>query len=878
MEKNIGKIITLVQKGNDKSTSKEQVSWAVDYFKDILEKKWFTVNVSDEINNKKGIGLTIIIEDTQSDPSTDFLSKEDQPIAPESFVIERVTVKDQPTLFVIGADVRGLVYAILELSDIVQNATDPLQELLNLTRIKEQPANPIRSVKRLFVNEKLDKSWFYDKDFWREYLSELANQRFNRFSLALGMGYDLGHDPDIKDFYFCFAYPFLVSVPGYKVNVSDLSEDERNKNLETLRFIGQETKRRGLEFQVGIWTQAYEPEDSPDIRYKISGLNEENHAPYCRDALKTLLTECPEIDGLTIRVHYESGIPEPAHLFWKVVLEGPALSGRPVNLDLHPKGIDDELLQVAEDNGIPFTISPKFWAEHMGLPYHQAEIRETELPIEPNPEAGKMIITTTSRRFTRYGYADFFKEDRNYDIFFRIWPGTQRVLLWGDPEMAAEYGRAGSFCGSTGVELMEPLSFKSRKTSETTTGRDPYVDPSLRLGLQDWRKYLYSYRLWGRLLYNPDANPETWRRYLRNEFQTAADSCESSLKYASKILPLFTVAHSPSVANNNYWPEIYSNIMIVDQEEKPAYHCDGREPATFNHVSPLDPGLFYRVDEFTEDMIKDQISSKISPIETANLLEEFASLATQHLSDATKAIGKHQEPSFRRLAIDVKVQSGLGLFFANKFRAGTAFAFFEKVGDPELLNQALTYYRAAKIAWEQVVDVTKDVYTDDITFGYVPFMRGHWADRVQAIEDDIANMEKQMDLAKKEVSLEEVERAKKWLFQIQVDNVSSCEHTPPTEFQRGDDIKIALELPNASPEVNVKLKYRQVNQAQSYQSLTMERQGERVVTKIPSSYTDSPYPLVYYFEIETADNQKQMYPGFDNSLCNQPYFSIRQSR
>ena len=26
------------------------------------------------------------------------------------------------------------------------------------------------------------------------------------------------------------------------------------------------------------------------------------------------------------------------------------------------------------------TVSPKFWAEHMGMPYHQADIRELERP------------------------------------------------------------------------------------------------------------------------------------------------------------------------------------------------------------------------------------------------------------------------------------------------------------------------------------------------------------------------------------------------------------------------------------------------------------------------------------------------------------------
>ncbi|MDQ0253321.1 hypothetical protein J2S74_000693 [Evansella vedderi] len=871
MTSNIGKQIAIICNLEDQVNVNPQIDWAVEQLKETLESKWFHVNLSNEIVEDEGTVFTVVVgnlNDNSLDPHP--------PVEAESIVINPVKINDNPGLVITGADSRAIVYGLLEVCDCIKHAEDPLLELENFLPVNEKPANTIRSVKRLFVNEHTDKLWFYNKDFWREYLTELATHRFNRFSLALGMGYDNGHDPDIKDFYFCFAYPFLVSVPGYNVYVEGLSIEERNKNLNMLRFIGQEANRRGIEFHLGLWTHTYEPEESPDLRYRINGVNDDNHATYCRDAIKTLLEECPEIDGLTIRVHYESGIPEPAHLFWKVVLKGVALSDRTINLDLHPKGIDDELLQVAEENGVPFTISPKFWAEHMALPYHQAAIRETELPVDPTPEAGKMIITTTSRRFTRYGYADFLKEDRNYEMFFRIWPGTQRVLLWGDPEIAAGYGRAGSFCGSKGIELMEPLSFKSRKTSETPSGRDPYIDPALRLGINDWKKYRYSYRLWGRLLYNPDANQETWQRYLRNEFAKAAEASENSLKYASKILPLITLAHMPSVANNHYWPEIYSNIFIIDTDGKPEYHCDGRHPDTFNVASPLDPELFYRIDEFTEDMMNNQKSSKISPIETAAILEDLAKSAKQNLVKANELIKDKRDPSFRRLAIDVEVQIHMGLFFANKFRAATAYAFYEKVGAKELLDKALFYYRKARDEYEKIADVTRSIYTNDITFGYVPYMRGHWTDRIEGIEEDMKRMEKQTQFIITEPSTEALERATVWLNGKSKAKEISVEHTPPLIFQRGDDVSIALQL-HGTDQGKVTMKYRRVNQAEGYKSVTMERKGNEFTSTIPSSYTDSLYPLVYYFEVEDDRNEKRQYPGFENTLSNQPYFVIRQS-
>ena len=140
-------------------------------------------------------------------------------------------------------------------------------------------------------------------------------------------------------------------------------------------------------------------------------------------------------------------------------------SGRKVEIDMHAKGIDQGMIDLALATGMPVKVSPKFWAEHMGMPYHQADIRDQEMPKPDHRDSGLMALSAGSRSFTRYGYADLMREDRRFDILWRIWPGTQRLLLWADPVFAAGYARAFQFCGSSGVEIMEPLSFKGRRGS-----------------------------------------------------------------------------------------------------------------------------------------------------------------------------------------------------------------------------------------------------------------------------------------------------------------------------------------------------------------------------------------------------------------------------
>ncbi len=79
---------------------------------------------------------------------------------------------------------------------------DPTQ----FSPLVESPANKIRSVMRMFVSDVEDKAWYNDRAFWTEYLDLLAAQRFNRFNLALGLGYD--GPTGVRDSYFYFAIPF----------------------------------------------------------------------------------------------------------------------------------------------------------------------------------------------------------------------------------------------------------------------------------------------------------------------------------------------------------------------------------------------------------------------------------------------------------------------------------------------------------------------------------------------------------------------------------------------------------------------------------------------------------------------------------------------
>lgn len=796
------------------------------------------------------------------------------PHAAEGLKLAPGRLRSKPATVAAGADVRGLVYALLELADRVNYGTDLVAALKITEAIDEVPANEVRSISRSFVSEAEDKTWYYDKDFWRSYLDTLASQRFNRFNLAYGIGWDFPRN--VTGDYFHFAYPYLLDVPGYDVRVLPLAKGERERNLEALRFISDETAARGISFQVGIWTHAYQWTDSPHAAHHVEGLNSTNHAAYCRDALHLLLQSCPSIEGVTFRIHGESGIPEGSYDLWQEIFQGIVRTGRRIEIDMHAKGMDEKMIEVAVGTGMPVKISPKFWAEHMGLGYHQAAIRELEMPPKNQKDPGFFALSEGARKFLRYGYGDLYQKDRKYGILFRMWPGTQRVLLWGDPAMASAYGRTSHFCGASGVELFEPMFFKGRKGSGLPGGRCAYADESLSPRF-DFEKYQYTYRIWGQHLYTPNARPETWRRYLNAKAGAAAPHLERALANSSRVLPLLTTAHLVSASNNSFWPEVYTNMPIVENSV-PAPFRDTPEPRRFGTVSPLDPQLFSTIEQHAAELLKGEQTGKYSPVEVASWFETFTSTSTEAVAAAQSKVPAPRSVDFRRAIADVAIQNGLGEFFAAKLRSGVLYAIFQQSGDGAALQSAVEQYEKAVASFRSLANSAEKVYRSDITYGPGRYQRGHWLDRIPAIEADLAAMQALLQKQAASTSHPKAAKAVQLALSRPARPAISCRHTPPKSFQAGESVTLAV-TPQVRGErvASGRLHYRRVDQSEEWQSCDLEPAGQVFRATIPGAYTKSPFHLQYYFELRQGPASVGLHPGFTADLANQPYFVIEQA-
>ena len=861
--------VSLVVAPQDRIASAAAPSWAVRALADAFGAQGETAKTYPRIEEAPAGDRLIVIAGVGNEAAKQVVTgaRAAMPSDPESFALVPGNAGGRPALVAAGADERGLVYAVLELADRVKYGSS----LDIKSPIREKPANAIRSCARCFVSDVEDKSWYYDRALWPEYLTMLAANRFNRFNLTFGIGYNSNRD--VPDSYLYFPYPFLLPVPGYKVTATGLPDAERDRNLESLKFIAKETVARGIQFNLALWSHAYQWPDA-GTNYRIAGLTPETHAAYCRDGLIALLRAVPEITGLSLRVHSESGIPAGRYDFWETVFSAIPQAGRKIDVDVHAKGTDERHIAIARSTGMPVSMAPKFWAEHMGMPYHQAAIRDQEFQPGRGLEG--------ARNFLRYGYGDYLKDTRPYGIIHRIWPGTQRHLLWGDPAMAAGYGRAFSFSGSLGVELFEPLSFKGRMGSGIPGGRIAYSDKTLN-PKWDWQKYEYQYRVWGRSIYNPETDPDGYRRWLRHELQAAAPPMEAALATASRVLPVITTTHGPSASNNLYWPEMYMNMPIVNEKRAQPY-SDTPVPRVFGTVSAFDPQLFATVNDSAEDLIRGGNSARYTSLDVAQWLEDMSTSAISNRTQALARASQKSSPELRRMAADVSIQAGIGRFFAYKMRSGVLWHLYQTTGDRTALTEAAKAYRKARDAWAAMSQEARAVYASDITYGKNANMRGNWFDRIAGIDADLADMDARLadttpltpSAPSAKMDPADISRAIAACLARPARLTVAARHTPAASFDPGKPIEVSVAFNASRPNRKVTLAYRQADQSQSWRSVEMSGRDNEFSATIPGDYTQSPYPIQYFFEVHEPGGSA-IYPGFSPDLSNQPYILVRRS-
>jgi len=167
--------VALVADPADAVVSAPASQWALKQLREALSQAGTSVQEYERIEQIKPDELTIIASTASAPHLASSAVVSGRTKVPESLAIFETQLSGRKVLAACGEDPRGLSYALCELADRVRH--DPnLDASLAIDRpIVERPANQTRSVMKQFTSELYDKTWFYDKEQWNQYLSMLAS-------------------------------------------------------------------------------------------------------------------------------------------------------------------------------------------------------------------------------------------------------------------------------------------------------------------------------------------------------------------------------------------------------------------------------------------------------------------------------------------------------------------------------------------------------------------------------------------------------------------------------------------------------------------------------------------------------------------------------
>ena len=650
------------------------------------------------------------------------------------------------------------------------------------------------------------------------------------------------------------VYPYFFQVPGFqKTKIrKDLQKSPENY-LNQLRRIGEISHNYGLEFVFGIWGHGRS-------ETLIEGLPKEDkeYTQYCSKGMQELLKSVPEIDGIQLRVNYESGVGgfgNTADEFWKEIIYavGKANSNRNGNLflDIRAKGLTNKIRKWASETNIDFSVTSKYTWEGTGLPYHPLQMRKAELDLIHNFDKRQ-----------RYGYADFLYDSRNFDFIYRLWGiGTKRMFTWADPDYAKRFSNTTRFGGGKGFQVTPPMA---RKTNTWNL----ISDVSMVYYQWEDERYWAWYELFGRLGYSTSTNPEVWERTFKQHYGNAYPFILEAYSTAGKVMPLITSSHLTNHPANYNWAEMDSGGALFTAHNANWLHK--QKERTYQSAEPGDPGMFYIIQDYVKDVIAKNVQPKITPIQLADYYKKLSDDILENLSKVkSEEIPKEFQKEFQTNDIDLRITSALSMYHAEKTIASVNYVFYEETQDETYLSLAVQHLEKAKSNWQIIVGFTDKIYHTAPLFLHD---NDTWKDRLVEIEKDLDSLTKISGNSKQNSIQSE-------RFNYGKTNLSfshGFDAMVPSVIKAKDTLQVIFKSNRFTEETQIpRVHYRMANMTLgAFNKQKMNWNGNAYVAQIPTENLNPDYDLLVYFTSVSSNEEVIVYPGIYNKNHSSPYYTI----
>jgi hypothetical protein len=142
--------VSIVIDPTDTVASSSVSLWAAEELEKALSARGVTTLCCQRITQANAGDVCLIVAGLTSPLAKDVLKKLGAIVEarPEALGVFPAAVEGRRVTLVCGHDPRAMVFALLDLADRVQNASDPVASLDTLSSLAEQSANEVRSITR----------------------------------------------------------------------------------------------------------------------------------------------------------------------------------------------------------------------------------------------------------------------------------------------------------------------------------------------------------------------------------------------------------------------------------------------------------------------------------------------------------------------------------------------------------------------------------------------------------------------------------------------------------------------------------------------------------------------------------------------------------
>ena len=291
----------------------------------------------------------------------------------------------------------------------------------------------------------------------------------------------------------------------------------------------------------------------------------------------------------------------------------------------------------------------------------------------------------------KLGDTYFVPEPRNYKIIWQVRNEDFFALRWGVPEFIRRHIALNGEASYVGGYFVGSETYIPAKDYFTAV-EEPV----------DWkwafeRQWLF-YKLWGRLLYNPNTPDAVFQAEFNRRYGRKGDNLLQAMSLASN-----TQLRLASLYDSRWDFTLYSEGFLALQGDYTKYisvdQLIGQPTMASEYVSVSEyVSALQNGDSFKAD--------RVTPPVLAGMLERDNEKALS----LVKGIDTSGSASLMYEVADIKIWANLGLHLAEKLKGAVALQTYRLAGDEEYKKQAVAHLKRALEYWDEVVKISRPLY------------------------------------------------------------------------------------------------------------------------------------------------------------------------